>query len=1095
MNMIKALLKDIIRYLPARMIPGIVGLIFIPIVTRLFAPADYAYYVLVVSTVAVLVAVANWVSLSIVRFYPEYEREDKVGEFCGKMVVLNVFTIILLVGVFLAGLFLVRDHISGGLFCLMALGTLVFILTSVFETFQHFLRVRRQVNSYSAFAVWKSISAVVLGIFLVVFFRLGVKGLLFGVILGLIAALPFLWKKVKRNDAWDIGGTSFLFTLKMARYSLPLVLANLSAWILSLSDRYILQFFRGSTEVGIYSASYGISEKSILLLTSVFMLASGPLGISVWEKSGMEKSQRFVTKLSRYYLILCLPAVIGLSVLAKPLLRVLVARDYYEGYRIVLLISLGGFFMGLQHRFQLGLIFRKKTGYIMTAIIAAGLLNILLNVLLIPSHGYMAAALTTLVSYVFLLALMVFFSRAYFVWKFPFKSLLKVLFASAVMGVVIYPIGKGATPFPAVNLMLGVIVGSAVYLVALFVAKEPSTQELDTLRGMREGLRKKVLTPVGVIARFSGKSFSEMKEKIISAADKACDHVFDLLGSGDTELGKRIDWHTDFKTGYRWDPDEHYKKIKIPYGKADIKVPWELSRFQHLSEMGMAYAITGNGKYAEEFGGQVEDWIGANRPGHGVNWSCAMDVAIRACNWMLGYSYFRGSEALTPRFRTVFLESMEEHGRHIMGNLERRGRVISNHYLSDIAGLLFIGTMFPEFRSAGKWKKFAIKEFVKEIERQVYDDGCDFEASTCYHRLVLEIFFFSALLMVKNDTDFDGKNHREVSEKIFGKRYVDKLYRMFDAVCHLLKPDGRMPQIGDNDSGQFFKLYPREVLDMRYLLALGGVFFGEKKWKVREFFGTEEDIAEILICYGEEGRRVWDSLEWNSLAGIGSKAFPDTGWYVMRRDKNYCLVSCGPNGLNGRGGHAHNDKLSFELCLNGKDVIVDPGTYLYTVDPGKRNMFRSTAYHNTVMVKGEEQNRIDVKDPFFMKDETVAECTAWENGEDTDVFAGRHYGYKRLSHPVVHERRMVFHKKKGRLEVEDTFHGEGEWDLDFNLILSPDHQRDLYVRSERLAWKTRECEYSPGYGIIRRTGKYTAVGKAKDRSRFEFVIGGGPHEM
>jgi len=66
----------------------------------------------------------------------------------------------------------------------------------------------------------------------------------------------------------------------MAKYSFPLVLGNLAAWVLSLSDRYILEFFRGSQEVGIYSASYAISEKSIFLLVSLFMLASGPISMN-----------------------------------------------------------------------------------------------------------------------------------------------------------------------------------------------------------------------------------------------------------------------------------------------------------------------------------------------------------------------------------------------------------------------------------------------------------------------------------------------------------------------------------------------------------------------------------------------------------------------------------------------------------------------------------------------------------------------------------------------------------------------------------------------------------------------------------------------
>ena len=80
----------------------------------------------------------------------------------------------------------------------------------------------------------------------------------------------------------------------------------------------------------------------------------------------------------------------------------------------------------------------------------------------------------------------------------------------------------------------------------------------------------------------------------------------------------------------------------------------------------------------------------------------------------------------------------------------------------------------------------------------------------------------------------------------------------------------------------------------------------------------------------------------------------------MRNNKDYVFISCGPNGQNDRGVHAHNDKLSFELCVNGEDVIIDPGTYVYTPNQKWRNTFRSTGYHNTVKVDDHEQNQIIV---------------------------------------------------------------------------------------------------------------------------------------
>jgi O-antigen/teichoic acid export membrane protein len=186
-----------------------------------------------------------------------------------------------------------------------------------------------------------------------------------------------------------------------------------------------------------------------------------------------------VNKLTRYYLLVCIPAVVGLSVLGKPLINILTGQEYYEGYKIIPLVALGAFFLGLQQRFYPGVNFYKKTHFIMLAIIVSGLLNLGLNFLLIPKYGYMAAAATTLISYVFLLFLIIIISRRFFVWKFPFKSLANVSCASAIMGIVVYYVGNSLTFSVSINLISGICVGITVYILMLLLLKEFSQEEIQ----------------------------------------------------------------------------------------------------------------------------------------------------------------------------------------------------------------------------------------------------------------------------------------------------------------------------------------------------------------------------------------------------------------------------------------------------------------------------------------------------------------------------------------------------------------------------------------------------------------------------------------
>ena len=237
-------------------------------------------------------------------------------------------------------------------------------------------------------------------------------------------------------------------------------------------------------------------------------------------------------------------------------------------------------------------------------------------------------------------------------------------------------------------------------------------------------------------------------EATVESADRICGHVFDLLGSGPVALGTTIDWHRDFKSGYRWNPDQCF--LDVAHGHevgVDIKVPWELSRGHHLVLLAQTALLTGAPTYARECIAQLTGWIEANPTGCGVNWACPMDVAIRAVNWLWSLSLLAESPLMTEVWLTEVLASLVAHGRFLMDNLEvRDDGVTTNHYLADLVGLLYLGLCLKEVHDAEGWKAFALRELVREMDRQVLADGAHYESSLSYHRLVTEMFLSSAVL-------------------------------------------------------------------------------------------------------------------------------------------------------------------------------------------------------------------------------------------------------------------------------------------------------------------------------------------------------------
>jgi hypothetical protein len=212
---------------------------------------------------------------------------------------------------------------------------------------------------------------------------------------------------------------------------------------------------------------------------------------------------------------------------------------------------------------------------------------------------------------------------------------------------------------------------------------------------------------------------------------------------------QRVNWHKDFRSGYNWNANSFYTNIKVAEQvDADIKIPRELSRFNHIGLLVLGERVLGKSG-SNEFILQVMDWITQNKFGHGVNWACAMDVGLRAINWIWGISLFREDLAYQYEFMKEIKRSLYFHAIHIENNLEYSPITTGNHYLSNIVGLLYISAFLAEVEESDRWLIFCLQEILSEMKREVYEDGMAHEGSTHYHRLVTELFISAALLIEK----------------------------------------------------------------------------------------------------------------------------------------------------------------------------------------------------------------------------------------------------------------------------------------------------------------------------------------------------------
>jgi hypothetical protein len=492
-------------------------------------------------------------------------------------------------------------------------------------------------------------------------------------------------------------------------------------------------------------------------------------------------------------------------------------------------------------------------------------------------------------------------------------------------------------------------------------------------------------------------------ELIVSANRIVDEHCWPLLGFGEKCFGKEIQWARDPLSNYVW-PLDYHRDIKLIRGDgSDVRVLWELNRLGHFVTLARAYAVTNDERYSAEFFSQLRSWIEQNPYGRGANWTCAMEVALRAINLLAAFEIFRHSPQLNSGSLQLLLQLFQQHGNYIQRNLEFSYLATSNHYLSDVVGLLWLGLMLPEFGAAKEWRVVGLAEMLREMDKQVLADGADFEASTGYHRFVLELFLYSFILCLNNDVKI-------------GKRYWAKLYDMLVYLRFYLRPDGFAPLIGDTDSGQVLPLRRRRADDQGYVL---GVAIGVFQTPVLKVDGMEPPEELLWLC-GKGG--VTDFEEVSVFKPTVSQAFPKAGTYIMRDGDLYLCFNTNGAGVNGRGSHGHNDALSIEVSAHGRPFIVDPGTFVYSADLQKRHEFRSTAYHSTVKIDDKEQSTINRDTPFVIGNEAQPRVLEWKTDEGFDEVVAEHYGYS----PVIHRRSITFNKQERYWLIDDEFFGEGE---------------------------------------------------------------------
>jgi hypothetical protein len=538
--------------------------------------------------------------------------------------------------------------------------------------------------------------------------------------------------------------------------------------------------------------------------------------------------------------------------------------------------------------------------------------------------------------------------------------------------------------------------------------------------------------------------------ELFTQVDELCDNKFSILGSAKINFGTTTPWHYDIKlppeqwgTEY-WNqpPLQFYQNITTQEPSSsgkdyypDIKVPWELSRLQHLFVLGCAYrralAIKDHeraNRYSATFVAHVQSWISNNPYLLGVNWVCPMEVAIRAVNLIWGFHLFKGEQTIPLEFWEHLVCSIYDHAYYLEYNKETSDKP-NNHYIADLVGALYLSVFFKNIKHFYRQQSTILNEIWQQTKQQIQPDGTSYEGSTNYHKLVTEMLGHVALICT--------------TEGITMPPFFMFMLRNMKAFLQdCTDLSGNLVQIGDNDSGKFVT---------GITIAL--------------------NTLPHLISYRYAGITIMNVH----------------GWHVTYRHPTF-----NPRQPTG---HFHADELAITVSLDGKPLLIDPGTYLYTGSKTWRNTLRSAQAHNTYFIPNFEYKSHEL---FQLPRRPQEHEPTVSIEAHTVVICDRHLKY--ANRGLVAYRKLIFDMRNEFLELHDWwqpsddhpnfFNRPHEHECVWNFHWAPDaqlHQNESHAWivcrknkpivhvTSTLSFTCYPDSFSPGYGIKEPSFTLTAV--------------------
>jgi len=363
---------------------------------------------------------------------------------------------------------------------LITLGILV--LQTLREMFFSYLRIEERSTAFGVVSLCKSAIEIGLQIWLVGYRDMGVLGMFWAVLAGEFLAVLFMSLWVL--PAVGLGFSRPLFR-SMALFVAPLIPTGILQFCLHSGDRFILKWMTNEEQVGIYALAYKLGLVPNLLLLSPFLLVWYPYVFSLADD---EKRRHFMARFTPYFMFAMTVACLGVALLAREVVTLMAGKvEYRPAWIAIGPVCAGYWFWGCFQIVQTGFHIRRQTRHMPALTAVAVAVNILLNVALIPSLGFVACAWVTMVTFAVLFAITVRAVRPVFPVPWPWRR----VFVPALSAAALCVAGSVADLAPGMTSIGIKLTGFLLWLTWMWAGGFLGPDERNALTGVLRGFIRK----------------------------------------------------------------------------------------------------------------------------------------------------------------------------------------------------------------------------------------------------------------------------------------------------------------------------------------------------------------------------------------------------------------------------------------------------------------------------------------------------------------------------------------------------------------------------------------------------------------------------